>query len=201
MNISRYSYKALETDLKVKIDYDLKLYPIMGMISEIGEVFPKLISFFHYHDSESLSDVQKEIGDVFWYYVATMDRLDQSIQEMIFGPFLKGSEDWNDVRDHLKNKHTILQPLSELGMVYDIYYVNQEIGSMLGILKKVYRGDKDSATDFQIAELITDIFVRFLMVIISVMPDIDFNEVAEMNIRKLHERKTNKTIKGSGDNR
>lgn len=71
MDFNKYQEKAHSTSLNTIIGGDTKLYPVLGLVGEAGEISEKFKKL--YRDKKGIADkeftdlLSKEIGDVLWY--------------------------------------------------------------------------------------------------------------------------------------
>ena len=81
---------------------------------------------------------------------------------------------------------------------YPYYALVEEVGELMGKLAKQKRGDK-GITEPDIMKEMGDILWQFSA--ICVERGYSMGMIAEMNLKKLEDRKNRNTIKGSGDDR
>ena len=104
-----------------------------------------------------------------------------------------------DFSTYQKAAHkTAVYPKS-VGFTYTIYGLVSEVGELAGKLKKRLRGDAQSNFEEAIEKEIGDI-LWYLSEICTVL-DIELDDIATNNIKKLADRAARGKIKGTGDNR
>jgi len=71
MDFKKYQEKAHLTSKNTAICGDKKLYPVLGLVGEAGEIAEKFKKVFRDNDGkitpEFQSLIQKELGDILWY--------------------------------------------------------------------------------------------------------------------------------------
>jgi len=101
--------------------------------------------------------------------------------------------------------HTAIYP-KEMGIAYCTLGLTDEAGEVAGKIKKLFR-DKDlhitgivhEEDKQEIAKELGD--VLWYITALANELGLSLNEIMEMNFKKLVKRKSNGTLKGSGDNR
>ena len=68
-------------------EWDLPLYPALGLVGEAGEVAEKIKKLMRDGDAKFLTDEQKaeiakELGDVLWYVANLADDIDYDLQQI-----------------------------------------------------------------------------------------------------------------------
>lgn len=100
-------------------------------------------------------------------------------------------------------KSTAVYPLWEgqLRIMYPMLGISGEVGELLNLYKKVIRGDEDAEKNFRskVEGELGDIL--WYLAAIATDCNIDLNDVARFNLKKLALRKKTGRLKGSGDGR
>lgn len=73
MTLNEYQERANGTSHAVVIDGDTRIYPVLGLVGEAGEVANKLKKFYR-DDNPDIEGLVSELGDVLWY-VAELSRV------------------------------------------------------------------------------------------------------------------------------
>ena len=149
-------------------------YTLIGLVGEIGEMLPEMISAFsgEKYDPEHLKDEQ---GDVWWYIANFCEAADIA--------FWRVCEE-NDPT--LLGKNEIISTLAA------------GFGTVCGAVKKSIRDDKGVFAEKRKATT-----YRGLANIVCAMKAMnpEYKKVMTSNLNKLESRKRRGTIQGDGDNR
>ena len=86
MEFNEYQKKSWETALYPDAGHNL-IYPVLGLGGETGEVLEKIKKIIRDENSqitnEKKEELEKELGDVFWYLSAIATELDINLEEII----------------------------------------------------------------------------------------------------------------------
>ncbi len=86
MEFNEYQKKAWETAIYPKKGNNL-IYPMLGLGGESGEVLEKMKKIIRDEDSkisnEKREEIEKELGDVFWYLAAISTELGLKLEDVI----------------------------------------------------------------------------------------------------------------------
>lgn len=177
MKLKEYSDKVKETAIYPKSVG--KIYAILGMADEMGEVSEKL-------DFESsIGSISDEIGDTLWYLTATIrefelhdlfDYFDSSLNQKVY-----------NLENHPKY-------LGNMGMRVGL--------NLVGRVKKVIRDESMQFTPQKVSE-IERLVVSYIDIIILMVAKMRLNmdDIMDKNIQKLFSRKQRGVLSGDGDNR
>lgn len=155
-----------------------KIYTILGMIDEMGEVSEKL------DFEDPIAEIEDEIGDTFWYITAT-------IREFGFDDLFDYFE---ENRDQQANRNKYPKYLGKLGM---------QVGCQLaGRIKKVIRDENRKFTKEKTREIKEYVrsYLNTIMIIVN-KTGMRYEVIFEKNINKLLDRKERGVLKGDGDKR
>jgi len=162
-------------------------YLTLGIIDEVSELSEKILLGFqanlHGDIDIYFMAINKELGDVAWYTLATLFDIEPDLEELL------------DMSDFVNYKESC---------GCDIYTLNQRIRvnstALAGITKKFLRKDYDRD---KFNELRLPILLEILNVIVLIADKINYtlDEVLHINMMKLNKRLNENTIKGNGDDR
>ena len=88
MNFNDYQEQAVSFEKKKKSkEWDLPLYPALGLAGEAGEVAEKIKKLMRDGDAKFLTDEQKaeiakELGDVLWYVANLAEDIDYDLRQI-----------------------------------------------------------------------------------------------------------------------
>jgi len=88
MNFNDYQEQAVSFEIKTKSkEWDLPLYPALGLAGEAGEVAEKIKKLMRDGDAKFLTDEQKaeiakELGDVLWYVANLAEDIDYDLRQI-----------------------------------------------------------------------------------------------------------------------
>ena len=196
MDFNEYQRRSRETAVYPNLGNNL-WYPALGLGGESGEVCEKIIEYDRYIVKNMLvhskvEELIKELGDVLWYAsnVAT-----ESCLEL---------EDIVEEKDSDSLQYTIN---FDYASMYDSLCLlglklSSKAGQVQEIVKKTYRDDSGKLTATKRDKI--KFAIRSILCTIAqfcILIQVDMETVAERNLEKLHNRKENNTIHGSGDNR
>ena len=183
MNARDYSALAVTTAIYPNNGKNI-IYPVFGLIGETGELLEKVEKIKVFNDSD-ITEIGKEIGDIFWYVNAICMELSADFGEII------------DEANFIKDK-TILN-YDAKGLVVNCLIKTSKISEKT---KKIIRdnGGKidDKYKQYVIGQLLN--IVSDLLFVIEEL-HLTLNDVLRWNIEKLFSRKERGKLGGSGDNR
>ena len=101
-----------------------------------------------------------------------------------------------------QSRKTAIYPKIGFSYVYPAFGLAGETGEVLEKIKKIFR-DKNGIIDQETKESLEKEFGDILWYISNLCHElnIDLNEVAEKNLKKLFDRQKREMLHGSGDNR
>jgi NTP pyrophosphatase (non-canonical NTP hydrolase) len=88
MNFNDYQEQAVSFAFYPKSkEWDLPLYPALGLVGEAGEVAEKIKKLMRDGDAKFLTDEQraeiaKELGDVLWYVANLAEDIDYDLRQI-----------------------------------------------------------------------------------------------------------------------
>jgi NTP pyrophosphatase (non-canonical NTP hydrolase) len=165
-NTSEYPEMARKTAIYPNIGSNYQ-YPLLGLMEEAGEIDEKIQL-----KEDSLDNMIKEIGDVYWYLASCSFEL---------------GLDFNLL---LKNK-------KESSLTISV-----EASKISGYLKKIMRDDNGQMTEKKKELIIDSLEkVCFLLTKYQKRYNLDTLDILNKNLEKLYSRKKRGVLKGSGDNR
>ena len=166
-----YQKQALKTAIKLELNYTLR-----GIAGETGEVLQKI-----WFTRTSTYDLEKELGDVFWYCAVSSWLLKEEGESYNFAKVCKSA------------KGSIFS-LDDITRMLAVAALN-----LMEISKKI---DRDGLTDTRksaIIDVVGDMtyYLRYLINFYQ----LETSNVLNTNINKLADRKNRQKIQGDGDNR
>lgn len=167
-------------------------YPCLGLADEWGEYVEKVedVNPVDFSSDEKKAPIVKELGDVFWYWAATVRDLGFDYGEIVdLASGLGGDLTFDQLEEASRS--------TEVAFPIEVY-----IGRLCGIAKKALRdnGGIIQAEKLEVAkQACVDILLSFMEIcrVLDVSPSF----VATANIMKLQARVAAGTVKGDGDNR
>lgn len=148
------------------------VYPAMGLVDEMAEFIEKYSAWdYDTDDCPTTDEVIDELSDIMWYYAIYCD--DNKLDMATFF----------ETRDMYPNTD----------------YVFMQCGKLLGATKKAMRDTQLPVSALKVWEYLDNIagFINGWCLDLGVTVE----EVMEINIKKLQDRKARNVIKGEGDNR
>ncbi len=93
LDFDTYQEKALETALFPEIGGERAVYPALGLADEAGEVLGKIKKLYRDRGGEVTDEfrreLEKELGDVYWYLAVLADAFDLRASEIAEGNLRK----------------------------------------------------------------------------------------------------------------
>lgn len=176
-DFKEYQSKALET-AKYPVIARSYIYPLLGLTGEYFE-FLKAIDEAEqpfYENEEEYKKrgelIKKEAGDVLWYIAVLAHEMDFRLEYINI------------------SKMFLTQEERDLG---------DKIGQLNELVKKTFR-DNAGKLELPKAHLIMAQIVNAFIGTVEIC-DLDIDEIAEINIAKIKDRKERGVLSGSGDNR
>jgi len=191
------------------------MYPIFGFAGEAAELMDKCDGL--YRDKGSISDenrleLDKELGDVFWYTARLSLYFDVPMFDLLVVACLMLDGTTQLARDLIKENKT--DPYFVLW--YFVSHLQRRFAGGLEALKKIERGDVDNDSEKRVNKVLLGLLGIVSMLSasmftysIAALKDVDlhnltktvFKDVCTLNQEKLMARLENETIKGDGDAR
>lgn len=170
------------------------IYPMMGIGGEVGELIEKI----QYGGSND--EIVKEMGDVLWYLVATLEDLGLGFIDAVkhFADLKSNEATFNDVQSHViyyyENDCIIISG--------DITELSIYAGKILEIGKKALRDNNGIVPDTK-KKVVGKYCMLILqqLCIIAHVQGFNLGNVAQINIDKLFDRRDRGVLGGSGDAR
>jgi len=183
LTFKQYQEGARSTAIYPNIGSNIA-YPTLGLAGECGELYSKLSSVHSIStlDDETREDLQKEVGDLFWYIASIASEFKISLGD--FESYFYDSE-----AEYLS---------TNMGYIS----LPKSVGKVCERVKKILR-DKNGwwveadqiVIKKDLAEVLSDISA------ICYWLGFQFRDVAQANLDKLASRKLRGVLQGSGDNR
>ena len=175
-----YQSKASQTAIYPNVGKNI-YYPILGLISEVGEFLESYNSYI-YSDRTSPESVGKELGDIAWYISTICNELGCNLSDIYKSSLVLVSEE------------------VDLSCELDDLIINSS--KMAGIAKKSMRDDNYILTDKKKVDLINLLeYVLLDYIYVCKILGFEVEDVLNKNIEKLFSRKDRGVLSGSGDNR
>jgi NTP pyrophosphatase (non-canonical NTP hydrolase) len=178
-----------------------KLYPedkcleycALGLIGETGELLGKTIDAQVPGSQITVLDINKEIGDVFWYIVAMAEDLDSEAQKIEAGP--------RSGIVYLEQRRTSHKILTYKNTAAPLSIALMEFAEICEKVKKLLR--KDKPFTIELYHFIIEKLGNGLTSLLDVMEiyNLTFEQIAKANIEKLASRADRGVLQGDGDNR
>lgn len=193
MKISQYIEQALSTAI---FPEGLKFfYPTMGLVGEIGEMIDKITRL---HVPSNKTEITKEIGDCLWYLVNTIEdvKMSCSIIDIL--------EDVTDQRGSTTDSFTqlgtkLIAPKDARSVFIRLLVYS---GRIAEIAKKTLRDTSGVIPTNKYSELRHSLGEILLCLFdICTQWNINMDDVAQINIDKLFDRRNRGVLSGSGDDR
>ena len=179
MNFNEYRGVVWETDLLTIInekdgEWPEIVYPVMGIVGEYAELYQKMVL------GVDPKLIKKEAGDLAWYYVSFLNRMVDNVIDEWVQPKDVGAD-----------------------FVWSANMINATIhfGLAAGDSRKLHRDGTD-----KLREIRQNVIIGMAYTITAVYQylgedEFDWDEIIEMNKKKLFKRKAQNQIKGDGDER
>lgn len=171
MTIQQYQEKCITTATYPRFGNGNYIYPFLGLSGEFGEFYEKQDNYI-YDEIEQ----KKEMGDVMWYLVIISYELGIDMERL---RDTEESINTFDVGYKLKDGFLLISKFAEY-------------------LKKVERDGNDISA-IQVTNFVREIYKRLMLY--KKFRGWELDEILQMNIDKLQDRKERNVLHGSGDNR
>jgi NTP pyrophosphatase (non-canonical NTP hydrolase) len=158
------------------------VYPILGLMGEFGEVCEKFKKNIRDNKSEFSPDfiesIKKEFGDVLWYFANIYCELKLNLNDIIIDEKVVLSDD----------------------IYYNTVICYEEIGRIVDYCYNIHCG----LMTIEVQLIKFQRHVKFALSSLSKICkklNLNLENIAQENIKKLQDRKLRGKLKGSGDNR
>jgi NTP pyrophosphatase (non-canonical NTP hydrolase) len=173
LHLDEYRTKAYAT----AIYKDVEIYPILGIVNEVGEFCQKLLGP---RDTEEL---KAELGDIMWYAAALA---------FDFGFSL------NKCTEGVTETSSAITDLADFKMLF-------AATELAGRYKKILRGDYDTDEN-AMSDALSDLQSNVGRIVVCVYEicdilEITMDDVTQANLDKLQDRQERGVLQGDGDNR
>jgi len=190
MNLTEYQKLARTTAIYTENPKNKILYPVLGIISESGEVCGKIKKLIRDDEGEMTKErksaIVKELGDCCWYLssICSDCGIDFSLIKEMISPSIRS-----------------------LVKTFDIFrlsaYMSNNISEVANILLKLYYDHgAEPVRLYKFRE-----FNRYLSIVMTCLDemaskcDTTIEDICELNMNKLLDRKQRGVLRGDGDNR
>jgi hypothetical protein len=190
MRISDYAEKA--RSVAIYPEAARVFYPMMGIGGEVGELIEKI------QHGGSDEEIVKEMGDVLWYLVNTLEDLSWGFIDCVkfFAALRTNEGTFSDVQAH------VVFHWDNCALGGDITELSISAGKILEIGKKALRDNSGvvPATKLKVVGKHCMLILQELC-IVAHTHGLNLDDVAQANIDKLFSRRDRGVLGGSGDNR